>query len=228
MKSINAKKGLKKVFISQVFAIIMAMLSSCTMLFIGMFKVLSVDSETVSSLFELAVLSITFSASMLLTAVFSYIFGIIGYYQAGKVEAEFKKSMLCMIASGALVIIGNFFQIPNGTLYTILTSAGSIVEMFVMVFSISGIIRLSDNFESVEMSERGDRLLKILVAIYIISAIDTLIIRIFELSAQAKIVSFIIDVIDLALIVLRYVLYMRYLHGAMKMLAENNADVLRS
>ena len=209
MKSINAKKGLKKVFISQVFAIIMAMLSSCTMLFIGMFKVLSVDSETVSSLFELAVLSITFSASMLLTAVFSYIFGIIGYYQAGKVEAEFKKSMLCMIASGALVIIGNFFQIPNGTLYTILTSAGSIVE-------------------SVEMSERGDRLLKILVAIYIISAIDTLIIRIFELSAQAKIVSFIIDVIDLALIVLRYVLYMRYLHGAMKMLAENNADVLRS
>ena len=78
MKSINAKKGLKKVFISQVFAIIMAMLSSCTMLFIGMFKVLSVDSETVSSLFELAVLSITFSASMLLTAVFSYIFGIIG------------------------------------------------------------------------------------------------------------------------------------------------------
>ena len=227
MKYFNAKKGLKKVYISQVFAIIAAVLSSLTVLFIGLFKIGFADSVAASVL-EFAVLTFAFGLSMIIMVILTNLFGIIGYFQAAKDEPEFRKAMLCMIASGALVIIGSVFQLPNGTLYTIFTSAGTIVEMFVMVFSISGIIKISDSFENTKMSGRGDFLLKVLVATYIISSIDTLIVRIFELSDQAKIVSVILDVIDLALIVLRYVLYLRYLRAAMRMITENDADGLRS
>lgn len=226
MKYTNAEKGIKKVFVSQIFAIIAAVLNSATSLFVGMLKVVFTGALALSTL-ELMILSVSFGIALLMMVILSTVMGIVGYYQAGKDEGDFVKSMLCLIANGVLIIIGQSFQIPNGTLYTILITAGTIVEMFVIVFSISGVIKISDSLECSEMSDRGSKLLTILTITFIISAINALIIRIFELSEQAKIVSVIIDMVDLALIVLRYVLYLRYLRGTVKMLADNSRNVLR-
>ena len=99
--------------------------------------------------------------------------------------------------------------------------------MFEIVFAIAGLINISESLDRADFSERGDRLLKIMVFTYIITALNALIIRIFELSAEARIVSMFVNAADLVLIITRYVFYLRYLKGAKKMIADSNADSLR-
>lgn len=225
MKYLNAEKGIKKVYISQVFAIIAAAVSGCAELLLEVFNNNITDFLTR----HLGVILAGFAFSVILIAliVLFNIIGFLGYCQASKDEPIFKKSMFCVAASGVLTLIGIFFKIPNGMLHSIFTNAGTIVEMFVVVFAVSGLMELCGNCGRDDLSETGDRMLKMLVVTYIISSVIALIIRIFELSAQAKIVSVIFGAVDLIMIVLRYALYMRYLRFVKKMLGENNAENLR-
>ena len=145
------------------------------------------------------------------------IFNFIGFYQASKDEAEFKKAMICAIIVGVFSLIGFVFQIPNGTVYTIFSAASTIFEMFVMIFSISGLINICINQKRTDLAQKGDKLLKFLVITYIISSIDALVIRIFELSTHAKIISVIVGIIDFVLTVVQFVLYIRYLTQTLQM-----------
>lgn len=225
MKYLNAEKGIKKVYISQIFAIIAAALSGCAEL---MFDAFNNDLAELLTR-HLGIVFAGFALSILLISliVAFNIIGFLGYYQAAKDEPVFKKSVFCVAASGALTVIGTFFKIPNGMLHTIFTNAGTIVEMFVVIFAVSGLMELCGNCSRDDLSGAGDRMLKILIVTYIISSVNALTIRIFELSAQAKIISVIVGAIDLVLIVLRYAMYLRYLRGVRKMLGENNTDSTR-
>lgn len=225
MNYLNAEKGIQKVYISQIFAIIAASLSGCIELLIEVLN----DNLTELPTQLIGVIFAGFALGIILIAliVAFNIIGFLGYFQAAKDEPIFKKSMLCVAASGALTVIGVFFKIPNGMLHTIFSNAGTIVEMFVVIFAVSGLMELCGNCSRDDLSGAGDRMLKILVVTYIISSVNALIIRIFELSAQAKIISVIVGGIDLVLIVLRYAMYLRYLLGVRKMLGENNAESVR-
>lgn len=225
MKYLNAEKGIKKVYISQIFAIIAAGLSSCSELLLDAFN----NNLTELLTRHLGVVFAGFALSIILIAliVAFNIIGFLGYCQASKDEPQFKKSMLCVAASGVLTLIGVFFKLPNGMLHSIFSNAGTIVEMFVVIFAVSGLMELCGKCSRDDLSDTGDRMLKILVVTYIISSVNALIIRTFELSAQAKIISVIFGAVDLILIVLRYTMYLRYLRGVSKMLGENNADSVR-
>lgn len=219
MQYLNTDKGIKKIRASQFVAIIASLLTGGTTLLINLFSNTEggTDFFTILPLLILGVISMLASlAAMMVTLVL----GLVGYRQLAADELEFRKAFLCTAASGALSIVGFFFQIPNGAISTILTTAGTIVEMFVIIFAVSGFINLSENCERPDMAEQGDSLLKLFIVTYIIAAINALIIRIFELSSQAKIVSDIIGVIDLAINVLRYVLYLKYLKKTEGMLME--------
>ena len=217
MKDINVAKGLKKIIIAQYFAIVATMLLGSTSLLLAVFEMSSfLQNNDFYVLLVAASLVIGFVFTIAISI--SVIFNFFGYFQAAKDEPEFKKAMICAIVVGVLSVIGFFFQIPNGTLHTIFNSASTIFEMFVMIFSLSGLINISANHKRADMAEAGDKLLKILVITFIISSIDSLVIRIFELSSHAKIVSIIIGIIDFALSIIQYVLYIRYLTQSLKML----------
>lgn len=210
----NAKKGIKKIILGQLFAIITTVLSSGIALLLGITARIfgGIDSVVATHLmlasFFIGLVSVV---TITLTAVISFI----GYIQASKDEADFRNAMFCALAVGALSVTGFFFKIPNGSISTIFNSASTIVEMFVMIFAISGVINLMTACERADMAEEGDRVLKILVITYIISAINSLIIRIFELSEHAKNVSIIIGVVDLVLSIIQYVIYIRFLRGSL-------------
>lgn len=225
MKYLNAEKGIKKVYISEIFAIIAGALSGCSELLIDAFNNNFAGLLTRHSGFIFAGFAI--SALLIALIVAFNIIGFLGYYQASKDEPIFKKSMYCVAASGVLTVIGTFLKIPNGMMHAIFSNAGSIVEMFVVIFAVSGLMELCGNCSRNDLSGAGDKMLKILVVTYIISSVNALIIRIFELSDQSKIVSVIVGAVDLVLIVLRYVIYLRYLRCVRKMLGENNADSVR-
>lgn len=219
MDYLNIEKGIKKVYISQIFAIIAALLIGCTELVTSVYKNIIKGSSEKDS--WIMILSLAVGVVLLAAVITSNLIGMIGYYQASKDDPLFKKSMYCALTSCILTVVGELLQIPNGMLYTVFTASAMIVEMFVMVFAIAGLVNLSESQGRSDLSEKGDRLLKLLAVTYIISAVNALIIRIFELSAESKMISFIINVIDSCLIIIRYILYLRYLKGNILMLNNN-------
>lgn len=215
MKDSNVGKGLKKIVIGQYFAIIATLFMVGASLLINIFKTnaLLQDSDFFVALVTVSIISgFVFFAAMIISVIFNFI----GFYQASKDEAEFKKAMICAIIVGVFSLIGFVFQIPNGTVYTIFSAASTIFEMFVMIFSISGLINICINQKRTDLAQKGDKLLKFLVITYIITSIDALIIRIFELSTQAKIVSVIFGVIDFILTIVQFVLYIKYLRQTLQ------------
>ncbi len=220
MKYKNAGKGIKKAVIGQILAIISTFLGN------GMALFLSVSSRVFGESYkEPSVLFISVSvflgiASLCFIALKS-VFSFIGYLQASRDEPEFKKATICVLTSGVLLIIGFFLQIKNGTLYTILNSASMIIEMFVMVFAISGVVNLSNSCERTDVAEKGDSVLRVLLVTFIFSALDALVIRIFELSENAWTVSLIIGTVDLILSFIQIIIFVRYLRQASKMLQNS-------
>ena len=219
MDYLSIEKGIKKVYISQIFAIIAALLIGCTELVTSVYKNIIKGSSEKDS--WIMILSLAVGVVLLAAVITSNLIGMIGYYQASKDDPLFKKSMYCALTSCILTVVGELLQIPNGMLYTVFTASAMIVEMFVMVFAIAGLVNLSESQGWSDLSEKGDRLLKLLAVTFIISAVNALIIRIFELSAESKMISFIINVIDSCLIIIRYILYLRYLKGNILMLNNN-------
>ncbi len=219
MDYLYIEKGIKKVYISQIFAIIAALLIGCTELVTSVYKNIIKGSSEKDS--WIMILSLAVGVVLLASVITSNLIGMIGYYQASMYDPLFKKSMYCALTSCILTVVGELLQIPNGMLYTVFTASAMIVEMFVMVFAIAGLVNLSESQGWSDLSEKGDRLLKLLAVTYIISAVNALIIRIFELSAESKMISFIINVIDSCLIIIRYILYLRYLKGNILMLNNN-------
>ena len=213
----NAKKGIKTIYTSVVFAIIAALLGAGTSLLL---EILSLISETMnefaSSIFGVISLLFCFIISLIMLSITSLL-GCVGYYRASKDEEEFKKALICALAGGALTFIGTIFQVPNSTVYTILTASGTIVETFVMVFAVTGLINICERFERQDLAAKGDMLLKILVFLYIISAINAIIIRLFNHVMHTKIFAIITGTLDLALSITQYILFLKYLKqtGAM-------------
>ena len=229
MRFPNAEKGIRKIYFAEIFAICAAVLSGATTLLLDNLTQHIKDAEpfVVSSLKTFSTLFASASLVMMtLTAVFAFI----GYVQAGQDEVEFRKAMICAVANGVLVIVGMFFQISNGTLYTTLNAAAPIVEMFVMIFGLTGLINIAERCERTDMVERGSTVLQIVVATYIISSLNALIIRIFELAAPTKIIALVTGLVDLALSIVQYIIYLRYLKASLKLLralpAEQNEGAL--
>lgn len=221
MKYLNAQKGIKKIYASGIFAVCAAVISTgITLLLDILSRVFEGLSEFVSSDWGIICLFLCYSVSfvfMTLTAVL----GCVGYYQASKDEPEFKKAMMCTLAVGALTVIGSVFQIPNSTLYTTLYAAAMIVEMFVMVFAVTGQMHLAERCERSDMASKGDVLLKIIVALYIITALNTICIRLFGLDNHTKMIAYITSALDLGLNIVQYVIFLKYLKQTQGMLKES-------
>lgn len=104
---------------------------------------------------------------------------------------------------------------------TILNSAGTIFEMFVMIYATSGIINLSEKCERPDLAKKGEVILRFFVFTYIIYALTTIAIRIFELSTHLRFVLVIAGAINFIVSIIQIIVYMKYLSLTKKML-ENS------
>ncbi|MEE0956960.1 MAG: hypothetical protein UH734_02605 [Ruminococcus sp.] len=223
MKLLNAEKGIKKIIVSEIVAILAAVMSSAASLFLGI--QLSVDQISVVNPWTDAGWGTWGLVSGLIAISFLLIqlgFGFVGYVQAARDEACFKNAMICTIAGSVLMIVGSSVQSASSTVSTVLSASGTIVEMFVMVYAIIALLHLAEKCDRPDMINMGTLMLKILVITYIVSALNALIIRIFELSSHARIVAVVTGAVDLVLSVMQYVLFMVYLQKTKKMLAQQH------
>ena len=118
-------------------------------------------------------------------------------------------------------MIGPLLKVPNGMISTIFNSAGTIFDMFVVIYATSGLINLSEKYERSDLAKKGETILRFFVVTYIISALSAIAIRISELSSHLQFVLVIAGFIGFVLSITQTIVYMKYLSQSKKML-ENS------
>lgn len=218
MKFPNAASGVNKIFIAEILALAGAVLT-----FIGaIMAVLALSSSeggqigmaAGTGIGALGVMSI---AGILM--VVAFVLNLIGIINASKDEASFKTALYCLLIGIITSVLASVFS-TNAIVANICTILSNVMNLIVTVMVIVGISKLANKLGNPAISARGSFLLKLIVAIYVLSLICSIIVA-FLGGQAASIIAAILAVIATVLSILQYILYIGFLAKAKNMLANS-------
>ena len=216
----NAYHGVKKVFTAEILSTIAAVLS----LIIAIVAIVSVVSLGVGD-GEAAVTAGLGTAGLLIAAgiiyIISYIMSLVGLYQAGKDEGNFKTAFYIMIFTLILAVITgviNAVSSGNGIADNITTAFSEVARIIVFVLVIQGVSVLADKLKDSEVYALGSKILIVVVIMYGISLVAKLIPVFFGISATSVIIEYILDLIAAVFSFVAFIIYLVYLGKAKNML----------
>ena len=220
MRFPNAASGVKKIFTAE----ILALISEILLLFAGVLVVIALgaaqnnanDSLALGTLAGFAIFG--FGATVI--AIIAFILKIVGISQASRDENSFKTAIICLIIGIVGSLVYSIFQTSSPTVASIGNLIYQLMNLFVTIFVISGIIKLADQLNDGVVSAKGSTLLKLITVIYALTIIANIIVLILG-GYAVSIVAAIIYLIALILTGVQYIMYLVYLANAKKMLAEN-------
>lgn len=221
MKFPYAAKGVSKIFNAEIISLIGALIGGVGMILSFIAVSGNVDESTSYALI------IATGACVLVAGIIIAVAGImsiVGYFQAGKDEASFKKAILCVLFSIVFTAVASFFANQTGFfgwLYTILTVVGNVCNMLATIFLILGLMALSVKCSRPDMVKHGKDMLITLVILYILTFILNFFIRLGAESTAfgSSIVNW-LSGLSLCFTVFLYVFQIYFLGKAKKMLKE--------
>ena len=223
MRFPNAAKGVKKIFTAEILLLIAAIAAGITsILLITAYASYTANSDAGAIWSSLGFL--IFGTAMLVLLIVGGILNIVGYIQAAMDEDGFKNAIVCMVFSIIFGAVAVCFQASTGFLGwlgTVMNLISQVLQLFVIVFSIGGIMRLSEKYRRDDMVKKGVTMLNIIKWLYIIYFVLLIMTRVFRESAVANTIILILTVVSLILSAIQYVLYLVYLSSASKMLKED-------
>lgn len=211
MKFPNAFAGVKKLYTSEILALIALIFTLITVI-AGFFTIGVIDAgveEAVNP--SLAITGVLTIITAILSLI-SFILSIVGLSQAGKDEPIFKYALYASLLGIVASVAAGF--LPEGFGKDILSVINEIVLLLVPLLSIVGIMSLSKQYMNSDMENRGNSLIKLITASIIVAGVADIIYRFF--ANGAVVLGIIAIVIDLA----ASLIYLGYLNRARKMLAE--------
>jgi len=220
MRFPNAASGVKKIFTAE----ILALISEILLIIAGFMVVVALAATNTNGNESLALGTLAgfaifgFGASVI--AIIAFILKIVGISQASKDENSFKTAIICLIIGIVGSLVYSIFQTSSPTVASIGNLIYQLMNLFVTIFVISGIIKLADQLNDGVVSAKGSTLLKLITVIYALTIIANIIVLILG-GYAVSIVAAIIYLIALILTVVQYIMYLVYLANAKKMLAEN-------
>ena len=216
MKFTNAFEGVKKIFAAEILALIASVCGTIALALPVVALVAAANQSgggTAASLGGLVVVGI----ATVVLSIIAFIFKLIGVNKASKDEPAFKIAFYMILAGIAVSILTGIFS-SNSTVSSIMSAIGEIVNLAVTVYIIQGIKNLAQRLGDDKMVKSGDTLFKYIIAIYILVIIAQIVIMILQ-NGAAVVVALVIIVISGILEIIQYILYIRYLAKAKKMLA---------
>ena len=220
MRFPNAASGVKKIFTAE----ILALISEILLLFAGVLVVIALAAANTNGNESLALGTLAgfaiFGFGATVIAIIAFILKIVGISQASKDENSFKTAIICLIIGIVGSLVYSIFQTSSPTVASIGNLIYQLMNLFVTIFVISGIIKLADQLNDGVVSAKGSTLLKLITVIYALTIIANIIVLILG-GYAVSIVAAIIYLIALILTVVQYIMYLVYLANAKKMLAEN-------
>lgn len=223
MRFPHAAKGVTKIFVAELLMLFGSIASAVLIVFLAIFQQAdAANNAGALNTSEFGVMICGGAAGLLF--LIGGVLNIIGYIQTAKDEESFVRAIILAIVSIVLTLIASFFQNQTGAMgwvYTILMAVSQLTWMFVAISAIGGLTNLSYNCNRPDMVRRGNTLMHILEAIYILTIIGILLRRLFPMFIKTKFIDYIVVAIDIIVAVLsfiQYILYLGYLGKASSML----------
>ena len=225
MKYPNAAKGVKRIFTAEILGLISEIL--LVVGFILMIPAVLVDKNGAEGMEGAAIGATVAMGVFVLIAgvlfIIAFIMNIVGINNASKDEENFKSALLFLVlglvAKAASITIGRFVKdaaVATGMLDT----AANLLNIFVTIFVISGIVKLADRLNRGDISAKGTNVLKILIAVNVLSLIASFIASVMG-GPVASNVTLALAIVSAVLSVVQYIMYLSLLSKAKKMLADS-------
>lgn len=218
MKLPNAAKGISKIFTAEILSIIGVIVIGISSIVIILsagnidYKT-ALESPTGGVLIGL-VIAIIAGITVLASAILS----IVGIFQAGKDERSFKIALYLMIADVVLTIVIGIIANAMG-IKDLGSSISSVIELFVTIYVIKGIVGLANTLNNPEIANKGTSYIKSLVAVFI-AEIITRFTSTFTQNQIAQNISLTLTIIIVIISLAKYFIYLSLLSKTKKMLAE--------
>lgn len=223
MRFPHAAKGVKKIFSAEILSLIASLLAGGISI-AAVFGATAINTDNEVGAFISGGVVVLLGVAALTLLVFGGIINVIGYIQASMDEKGFKRAIICTIVSIILAIASSFMMNQTGFLGwlgTGLFAASRIFNLLVVLFSIGGLINLSAECNREDMIVKGNNILKVIVAVYVLAILAMFFSRVFQASAFSVTLTGILSIAALVLTVVEYFLYLSFLAKASRMLNEN-------
>ena len=223
MRFPNAAKGVKKIFTAEILSLIAVLIGGTVMVLATVLGIsASENNETAAGVIIIALFVCAIAALVML--IVGGIMNIVGYIQAAIDEAGFARAIVCTIFSVIFYVLGTLFQGTEGVLSwlcAISLIASQLLRMLVTIFAIGGLINLSDRCDRPDMVNKGQNIVRVLCAIYVLNCVAILSKELFGDILSNDIFISVLTIVAAVLMVVEFVLYLSYLSKAAKMLREH-------
>ena len=220
----RAQRGVKKIFTAELITLFISLATG----FLSIFFEAEIKQlpESVASLarggsIEMnswIVLIIVCAAGVL--TLFAALINLIGYIQASRDEASFLGALICMFLNVVLNFSASYFLHANDIVAGVFSIAASIAELFMIILTLRGLVNLSCQLNCRRMEARGSLLIKLIAVICLLSVVSEIVVYTFRLNTFMASILFVVMLVNLALSLMYYIIYLIYLSSSCAMLSE--------
>ena len=220
MEFSNALRGIKKIRTSEILSLIVAVLGA-----VGGGLILSAvrSAKTVENAVSAgggAVVGGSIVAVVAgILAIIAFILQLIGLSAAGKDENCFRPAFIIAIIGIVVSVLQTVFA-KNALLSGVFEVISNVVSPIITYLCIGGIISIARKLGNEDMAQRGTKLVKIIIALYVIVLIIKLLETILGSGDVVKAISGVLAIVAGILSIVILITYLKYLGRAVKMLEQ--------
>ncbi|MBQ9322145.1 MAG: hypothetical protein IJ239_07335 [Eubacterium sp.] len=219
----NAYKGIRRIFTAEILTMISGIILLLTLTAgSGMLDEFAAGDMTTVSGPALALASISGLASIF--ALVAFFMNISGISDASKDEESFKKALLWLVIGIGASLVGSLAVNMNDIIASFAGIISSLCEYMIYYNVVTGIIHLAERLEDERVNALGQQTIRLLTIVYAVVIIVQLVMLVMTAASgnaaqgtfavAAVAVSVIAGIMSMA----AYVIYLRVLAGAKKML----------
>lgn len=208
----NAAKGIKLIFTAEILALIASIAATVGGgIMAAMGSANSQGAETTAVIIG----GVALVAGVLV--LIAFIMNLVGLNAARKDDQFFKMAFILTLVGIVIAIAQSIFA-NNTTVTSLLDTFTSVCEMFITIYVCKGIMSLAEQLGKKSMVERGSKVIKMVVAVWIISIVAGFIGSIFSNNDNMLAVAGILILVAGIVSIIAYFIYLGYLSRAKKML----------
>lgn len=219
----NAAKGIKKIHTAEILSLITAILGIGLAIAVivaaaSLSTMTESDSSSAAGLVGGGLASILLAVAVAVISIIAFILKLVGIMNAKKDEAAFNSAfILVLVGIGASLVAAIFSK--NTLVNGIMNGVSNVASLFITVYIIKGIINIGGKLGNKGLVQKGQSVLKLIVAVYAISIVGSLISSIFENVPALATVGGVLGVIAGVVAIVYYFIYLSLLGKAKKEIA---------
>lgn len=214
-----ARKGMVTMIVGEILGMVSSVLFSlCSFLLPFITYAFQNDKEVTIS--YLSVVIGLFAVVSNLLAVISGIIQIFALKKITKIDNKFKEALIILIFMLTCVFIRYF---GDNTIDSIMSVLSDMTDLWIAVAVIQGCVNISDSMDDIDMSNRGLKVMKIVITLFAITIIGNIIFQYLVANPSFFLGSVISLAIFSILQVVIYIYYIGYLNSVVHYFDKKNA-----